>query len=200
MALVRQEMTETATTPMMPWLRGARPALTWLLILFALCTAFGVVVTAMEAWQEHAQAAWPQVTATVDGSEMVKTGSAPWQYYIRCRLKFVAGTQPYLATIYSRNVPPPDVSQYPPNQIAPFIDWVNAHPPGTPLPLRYDPAQPTKVVLVSGYMPGGGPHTPTNIKLTGYAAAGLLLLLIILRTTGQGSKKEVDDRSLSLDS
>jgi hypothetical protein len=37
-----------------------------LVVLLGLCTIFATVVTVAEAWQEHAQARWPQVTARVD--------------------------------------------------------------------------------------------------------------------------------------
>jgi hypothetical protein len=34
-----------------------------LVVLLGLCTTFALVVTAAQAWQEHAQARWPEVTA-----------------------------------------------------------------------------------------------------------------------------------------
>lgn len=192
--------TETATNPIVEWLRRIRPGLTLLAVFFGLCTIFAGVVTAANAIQERTEAGWPKATATVDSIDMVKTSSGARQYYIRCRLKFIADTQQIVTKIYSRNVPPAEVSQYPPNQIGPFIDWVNAHPPGTQILVRYDPAQPTKAVLAEDYMPMGGPQTPNNIKLTEFVTAGFLFLMIVVRATGQRSREETDDTSLSLDS
>jgi len=37
-----------------------------LVLLSGLCTIFASVVTAAQAWQEHAQARWPEVTGRVD--------------------------------------------------------------------------------------------------------------------------------------
>jgi hypothetical protein len=38
-----------------------------LLVVFSgLCTIFVLVATAAQAWQEHAQARWPEVTARVE--------------------------------------------------------------------------------------------------------------------------------------
>ena len=49
--------------------KGIQPAWRgWVILLggfLGLCTIFVLVVTAFEAWQEHAQAQWPQVTASI---------------------------------------------------------------------------------------------------------------------------------------
>jgi hypothetical protein len=100
--------------------------------------------------------------------------------------KFSAPPQAYIgfvANVYSTNVPPPEVWQYPPNQIAPFAAWVDAHPQGTPIVVRYDPANHKKVVLVATDMPRGGPHTPNNVKLLEVCAGSFLVLLTIARIT-----------------
>ena len=67
--------------------------------------------------------------------------------------------------------------------MAPFAEWVDAHSAGTPIPVRYDPADHTKIVLAADYMPRGGPRTPKNLKLLGICAGSFLILLIIARTT-----------------
>jgi hypothetical protein len=163
----------------MIWLGAAVLAL-----LFGLCTVFGSVVTVAQAWQEHFQARWPQVTATVEKCAMTRTSTAQRQkFYIRCRVNYAVGDHQYARNLYSRTVPSPEVWQYPPNQMAPFEQWANDHPQGTPIVVRYDPADPSKIVLVAPYMPGGGPHTPDNVKLLGFFAAGFLLLFTITRFT-----------------
>jgi hypothetical protein len=43
-------------------------------------------------------------------------------------------------------------------------EWVDGHPLGTPLVVRYDPVHDTKVELVATDMPLGGPQTPSNVK------------------------------------
>jgi len=92
-----------------------------LVALTGLCTIFASVVTAIQAWQEHAQAQWPQVTSNVGRCAMVRTSSGRRQmFYIRYRLIYAVGEEQNATNIYSRNVPSPEIWQYPPNQIAPF--------------------------------------------------------------------------------
>jgi hypothetical protein len=109
------------------------------------------------------------------------------RFYIRCRVNYEVGAQQHAANIYSTNVPSPEIWQYPPNQIAPFEEWVNGHPPGTPIVVRYDPADHTKIVLVAANMPGGGPRTPNNVKLLEFLAGSFLVLLTISRITRPGT-------------
>jgi len=153
--------------------------------LFAgLCSIFALVVTVAEAWQEHAQAQWPVATARVErcGLHQTSSGRRDW-YYIDCRLSYVVGAQEILAKVYSSSAPSTRVWQYPPNQIGPLQDWVDNHPQGTPIAVRYDPGNPKKAVLVATDMPRGGPHTPNNLKLLGIAATSCVLLLTIARIT-----------------
>ena len=147
---------------------------------------FAAVVTVAQAWQEHAQARWPEVTARVDRCGLNKASSGRkkhgW-YYISCRLSYAVGAEQNMANVYSTNVPSPQVWQYPPNQIAPFEKWVDAHLQGTPIVVRYDPANHEKVVLVATDMPRGGPRTPSNMKLLEFCAGSFLVLLAIARIT-----------------
>jgi hypothetical protein len=155
-----------------------------LVLFLGLCTVFASVVTVAEAWQEHLQARWPEVTARVDECGLQQTSSGRREkFYIRCRLKYAVGAEQYATNIYSRNVPSPEIWQYPPNQIAPFEEWVNNHPPGTSLVVRYDPAKHTKVALVATDMPGGRPRTPSNVKLLEVCAGSFLVLMTIARIT-----------------
>lgn len=155
-----------------------------LLGVFAgLCTLFALVVTAAEAWQEHAQAQWPATTARVDRCYLHQTGTRKRnRYYIDCRLSYAVGTEPIAAHVYSAPAPSREVPQYPPNQIGPLEDWVNRHPPGTEMTIRYDPAKHNKMVLVATDMPrAGGPDTASNLRLLAFFAASSVLLLSLAR-------------------
>ena len=155
-----------------------------LLGLFAgLCTLFALVVTAGEAWQEQAQAHWPETTARVERCYLHESSTGRRnQYYIDCRLSYAVGTEEIAAHVYSAHVPSRDVPQYPPNQIGPLEDWLDKHPPGTPMTVRYDPAKHSKMVLVATDMPrAGGPHTANDLKLLGFFAASSILLLSLAR-------------------
>jgi hypothetical protein len=57
--------------------------------------------------------------------------------------------------------------------------WVEAHPPGTTIAVRYDPTSHAKAALVTIDMPLGGPRTPENVRTTEGAAALSAALLII---------------------
>ena len=155
-----------------------------LAVFFGLCSLFALVVTALEAWQEHHQARWPEVTAHVAECGLKRPSSGRRNtFYIRCRLTYAVDREEYTANLYSRNVPPPDVWQYPPNQIAPFEAWVNRHPRGTPMVVRYNPADHAKIVSVEANMPGNGPKTASNVKVLGFFAGGFLVLFTIARIT-----------------
>jgi hypothetical protein len=66
------------TAPNTQWMRQTLGAL---VVFSGLCTVLALVLTASEAWQEHARERWPQVTAHVDscGLERVSTGEECWR-------------------------------------------------------------------------------------------------------------------------
>ena len=170
----------TGTTPKSLFRLG----LGFLVLFSGLCTIFALMVTVAQAWQEHAQARWPDVTALVDTCGLEQTSSGRREmYHIRCRLLYVVGGEQNLANVYSINAPSRKIWQYPPNQIGPLEDWVNEHPPGTPIVVHYDPAHHAKIALVATDMPHGGPRTPSNLKLLEVSAASFLVLLAIARIT-----------------
>ncbi len=161
-------------------------------VFSGLCTIFVSVTTAAQAWQEHAQARWPEVTARVDECGLERTSSnGGRKLHIRCGLSYAVGAEQNATNIYSSNFPVPEIWQTPPNQIAPFEEWVDEHPPGTPIVVRYDPADHQKIVLVADSMPRGGPRTPNNVKLLEVCAGSFLVLLTIARLTRPRSPWQV---------
>ena len=147
---------------------------------FGLCAVFVGVVTAVQGWEEHALAQWPVATAQVDRCRLDQSSTNGRNgYHIDCRFSYAVGVEQNTITVYSRNVPSRDVPQYPPNQIAPFEDWVANHPEGTPVLVHYDPSNHRKAVLATTSMPGAGPHTSSNLKLLAVVAAALLMMLTI---------------------
>lgn len=152
-------------------------------VFTGLCTVFALIVTAAEAWQEHSQAQWPETTARVERCYLHQTSTRRRdRYYIDCRLSYTVNTEQIVAHAYSGNVPSREVPQYPPNQIGPLEDWVNRHPQGTQMTVRYDPAKHNRMVLTATDMPrASGPHTSNNLKLLGFFAASSVLLLAMAR-------------------
>jgi hypothetical protein len=163
--------------------------LTWLglmafVALSGLCTIFAFVVTAAQAWQEHAHTRWPEVTAHVYRCGLEQTSIRLRQkYHIHCHLMYEVGAEQHVANFYSRNLPSPKIWQYPPNQIGRLEKWVNDHPPGTPIFLRYDPADHTKMELVATDTPLGGPRLPSNVKQLEVWAGSFVSLLTLARLT-----------------
>ena len=162
--------TETSATGKLAWL-----GVIVLALLSGLCTIFASVTTATQAWQEHVQSQWPEATARVDRCAMLKTSAGRKMFYVECRLSYAVGTEQNMATVYS-------VWVYP-SANGPLAEWVDEHPQGTPILVRYDPANHTRVVELAPLMPGGGPHTPNNIKLLEFFAAGFLVLALIALLT-----------------
>jgi hypothetical protein len=53
----------------------------FLAALAGLCTILASVLTAVQAWQERAQAGWPELTARFDRDGLDQTSSGPERYY-----------------------------------------------------------------------------------------------------------------------
>ena len=154
--------------------------------LFAgLCAIFAFVVTAAEAWQEHAQAQWPEVTARVQSCAVVLYTHKPENYRIACHITYPAGVDEVATEVYSLTTPSPRrvLGQHPAAQVEQMDDWVEEHPGGTPIVVHYDPANHRKAALVTTDMPLGGPRTPNNLKLLEFFAVTSVLLLAIARIT-----------------
>jgi hypothetical protein len=152
--------------------------------LFAgLCTVFALVVSAAEAWVEHAQAQWPQATAHVQRCGVDIYTHKPESYWIDCSLSYTVRGEEIMSHVHSRSIPAPQrvISQYPTRQFDQLQEWVDEHPEGTPIMVHYDPANHTKAVLVTTDMPLGGPRTPDNLKLLGFFAVSCAVLVTIAR-------------------
>jgi len=170
--------TETPPKGSLLWL-----VLIVMVIFSGLCTIFVSVVTAALAWQEHAQERWPQVTARVDSCELDQwSGGTRESYRILCRLSYAVGAEQNVTNLYSGHVSP--------KRIGPLADWMDEHPPGTPIVVRYDPGHPTKAVPVANGMLLGGPHTSNNVKLLEVVAGTFLVLLTIARITRPRSLRQ----------
>lgn len=156
-------------------------------VFAGLCALLALVVTVVQAWQGHAEAGWPEVTARVDRCYLHQSSTGRRdRYYIDCSLGYTVGAEQAVTHVYSANAPSREVPQYPPNQIAPLEEWVASHPPGTPIALRYDPANHQNVALVVRDMPRGAQgtgaeRTPSNLKQLGFWAAISIVLLAIAR-------------------
>lgn len=160
----------TATAPkgQLMWL-----GLVVLVALSGLCTILASVATAAQDWQEHAQARWPEVTARVERCGLTQTSTRRRdRYYIRCRLSYAVGAEQNATTVYS-------FRRYLPDQTGPLQEWVDQHPQGTPIVVRYDPAHHAKVVMAATETLFTVLRTPNNVKLLEVWAGSFLVLITI---------------------
>jgi hypothetical protein len=166
---------EDAVRRMPPWLGLVMFGILAFLALSGLGTIFVGVITAVQAWQEHAQEHWPTVTARVEKCYLRQSSTRKRdRYYISCRFGYQIGFEQNEANMYSG---PSVFWQF----TGPYQEWIDAHPVGSPIEVRYDPANHKSIVLMPPYMPGKGPHTENNVKLLIVTAVSFLVLLLIMR-------------------
>ena len=164
--------------------------LAMLLLLFfglgtGLCTVFALVVTAAQAWVEHAQAQWPTATARVQrcGVDLYNHTPRHEAYWIDCSISYSVRGEEIVAHVHSLSTPAPQrvIVESPAGKFERWQEWVDQHPEGTPIEVHYDPANHSKAVLVATDMPMGGPRTQDNLKLLGFFAVSCGLLLALAR-------------------
>ena len=168
----------------LPKWRGLVLILASFLGLFTgLCTVFALVVTAAQAWQDHAHAQWPEARAQVQRCGLDIYMHKPESYRIDCSVSYTVGGEEIVSHVYSRSTPAPRrvIWQSPRQQFEMLQEWVDAHPKGTAIAVHYDPASHAKAVLVVTDMLLGGSPTPSNLRLLGVAAVSCVVLLAIAR-------------------
>ncbi|MGA7930145.1 MAG: DUF3592 domain-containing protein [Candidatus Sulfotelmatobacter sp.] len=165
------------------------PIWTFILLFFgcfaALCALFSLIVTAGVAWQEYREVRWPEATATIQRCRVERASNRSGSNIIDCRIGYVVDGETLKSHVNSTSWPAPEkvVWEFHPGQAQEMFDtmqgWVEAHPPGTTIAVRYDPASHAKAVLVTTDMPLGGSRTPRNVRTTEGAAALCAAMLII---------------------
>jgi hypothetical protein len=177
---VRIETMDVSSAP-----RGNQPSgLAALLgLFFLLCAVFALIVTLVEWWSEHGQATWPKATATLLEREVEEIGN-PGEgsvWVLRCRVTFPAldaSVRSWVRSRGSRSI----------TDHARMVDWVNEHAGGSPIPIRWDPRNPERVIFNSDDVPLGGPRAPSDARLVALAGGfGLLSfgLSALLRARGR---------------
>ena len=155
-------------------------------VFAALCTAFGLVVTLVQARQDHAQAEWPQAMARVVECRIDQSSTRNRnRFYIDCVLSYEASGENVTARVYSRQqFGAPTIPHAGTTKVTSGVlkDWLDAHPPGSAVSILYDPDNHTKVIAE---LPLTGPHTPDNLKLLG-VTAGICMVLLGVGTVGRG--------------
>ncbi|HEV2522717.1 MAG TPA: DUF3592 domain-containing protein [Candidatus Acidoferrales bacterium] len=144
-----------------------RPISYWSVLgfLFALCTLVMTLKTAIDAYRENRQAGWPTAVATVKDQIVRKTyrrGGDEW--HIETEVRYTIGGKELTSNIRSR------VGSF--GEERNMYRWTVQHPPGTSLPIRYDPEHHETVAPDAGDMPESEPQVPDDVK-------GTLLFLVL---------------------
>src|SRR5579871_3923286 len=177
-------MNQDAQRNMPAWLGLFWVGVLALFALSGLCTIFVAVGTVAQAWQEHAQESWPEVTARVEKCRLHQSSTRKRdRYYIDCILGYEIGLEPNQVHVYS-------VGRVQWAFTGPLQEWIDAHPVGTPIGARYDPGDLKKIVLLPPYMPGDGLHTANNVKLLIVCAGSFLVLLVLVRMRWRALRSE----------
>ena len=161
-----------------------------LLGIFAgLCAVFALIVSVSDGWREHVHESWPQVTATIERCSVdpyvpLRSASRTPVWNVRCRIGYRADANQIDTSIRSRST----ASGWGGDTDG-MRQWVARHPSGSPIVVRYDPADPKIAVLTETDMPYAGPRTPNNLRLLLIASVACFALLTIARwhRSGPGS-------------
>ena len=180
---------DSSTTEGRPRRPFTAQGLIGVLALFAgLCTIFVLIVTVADSWSEHKQERWQQATASIERCSVepfipYRSKSRDPVWYIQCRIGYRADADQIETSVRSRTTGSlwggvlPEMRQ-----------WVDHHPPGSPMVVHYDPVLPRHAVLTETDMPYAGPRTPDNLKLLAISAVAFVGLVMVARRLGSQAK------------
>jgi hypothetical protein len=118
-----------------------------------------LVKIAIDAYQESEHAKWPSVVATITQQTVrkfidPKNRSEVWR--IESELRYTVDDEKLTSNIHSRTAGS--------TELRAMRGWVSRHPPGTLLPVRYDPQHHNTAVPDAGDMPEFGPQVLDDLK------------------------------------
>ena len=126
--------------------------------VFALGTLLMIVKTATDTFQESKQAKWPSVVATITQQVVRKYSGRHDVWRIESEVRYSVAGEKLTSSIRSRVTGSTE-------QRGMMRKWASQHPPGTPLPIRYDPQHQNMVVLDGGNMPESGSQVPGDWQM-----------------------------------
>jgi hypothetical protein len=158
--------------------------------LFAgLCTAFILVITVGVAWREHAQESWPEASATIERCSVdLKYLDGPSDpdptWWIECRIGFRTETDRIETTIHSGH-------RSNPSQGYPELmdQWVDDHPSGSQIVVRYSPSDHKTAIPSRDYLPNGEPKTGYNLKFLMICFIACICLLVMAKLLRDRTKR-----------
>ena len=154
-------------------LRYEKSSQSWSLVYLVFGFSFGLVPlimilkTPIDAYRESRQAKWPSVVATITQQTVRRTYSRGYQWQIETEVRYTVDGEELTSSIHSRVASSGEERD--------MYRWASQHPPGTPLPLRFDPQHHNMVVLDGGDMPESGSQVPGDLQI--------LLIFLVLSVT-----------------
>ena len=125
--------------------------------LFAVVALVMIVKTPIDVYRENNQTKWTSVVATITQQTVRRTYSRGYQWHIETEVRYTVDGEEMTSSIHSRVASSGEERD--------MYRWVSQHPPGTLLPLRYDPQHHNMVVLDGGDMPESGSQVPGDLQL-----------------------------------
>jgi hypothetical protein len=152
--------------------------------LFGVVALVMIVKTPIDVYRESQQAKWPSVVATITQQTVRRTYSRGYQWHIETEVRYTVDGEGLTSSIHSRVASSGEERD--------MYRWASQHPPGTPLPLRYDPQHHNMVVLDGGDMPESGSQVQGDLQM-------LLIfsvLSVTLITIGRVLQRRREERSM----
>jgi Protein of unknown function (DUF3592) len=141
---------------------------------FALCALVMIVKTGIDTYPENKQSKWPSAVATITRQTVQKIpAGSRGEWYIESVVRYSVDGEELTSSTRSHGGAFWEESS--------MRRWASRHPPGTSLPIRYDPQLHTTVVLEAGDMPESGPQAPDDLKAILLFSALSITLIIIGR-------------------
>jgi Protein of unknown function (DUF3592) len=138
---------------------------------FGLVALIMILKTPIDAYRESQQAKWPSVVATITQQVVRKYSGRQDVWRIESEVRYSVDGEVLASSIHS------GVGSS--GEERDMYGWTSQHPPGTSLPIRYDPRHHNTVVLDAGDMPESGSEVPGDmLMLLSFSVLSITLITI----------------------
>lgn len=144
----------------------------------ALCALFGLVIAALDFRADRIHDRWPVTTSIIKSAQIelyhpfARDGGGT-TYSVKTTVEFQTEGRTVDARFSSESVR----KGYGTDEMN---DWVHAHPPGSPLRIRFDPADPRNAEEVAPSLPQMR-HTKQDLIIAGGFGAGCIAMWLLKR-------------------
>src|SRR6266851_3018523 len=116
-----------------------------------------IVKTPIDIYQESKQVKWPSVVATITQQTVRRPYSIGYQWHIEAAVRYTVDGEELTSSNHSRVASSGEERD--------MYRWASQHPPGTPLPIRYDPEHHDTIVPDAGDMPETGSQVLGDLQM-----------------------------------